>query len=441
MARPTSLKTVVSRLFGSSDRPIYIVDAAGRIVFCNQALAEWVNVSEEELHGLRCDYQIARTQDDISRCLAVPPQAKELGEYRTTIAMQTSGRDSKRSARFIALHDAGDSMLVILDDVEAELDSSSPLAADTLHRELMALHREWSQAYRLDCVVGQTGAMRQVRAQIRLAADSSCRVVIAGNEGTGRETIARTIHWERTQGQNLLTPLSCELLDAELLQSTIDTLVRQNEEFETGGTLLLLNVDQLVSEAQLLLLEFVGTPECGLQIMATSRDPLMSLVDANRFSAELAHQLLCLEIRLPPLHERLEDIPVLAQWMLERLPDKSHVGGFTTEAMEALLRYGWPNEVSELQATVREAAAKAKGSLVTKDDLPRKFQYAADAAVLPEIPSEEVSLDDFMAEVESELIVRALRQAKGNRAQAARSLGISRGRLLRRIEQLGIEEC
>jgi DNA-binding NtrC family response regulator len=98
------------------------------------------------------------------------------------------------------------------------------------------------------------------------------------------------------------------------------------------------------------------------------------------------------------------------------------------------------SEVEELKEVVNEAAATATTSQITKDDLPQKLKFAEDAAVLPDVEDEQIKLDDFLAEVEAELISRALRRSKGNRAQAARSLGISRGKLLRRIEQLKVDD-
>ena len=92
-----------------------------------------------------------------------------------------------------------------------------------------------------------------------------------------------------------------------------------------------------------------------------------------------------------------------------------------------------------MKEIIEQSVAMAKGAFITRADLPKKMDYAADAASLPDIQFEQVSLDEFMAEVESELIARALRQAKGNRAEAARLLSVSRGKLLRRIEQLGVD--
>ncbi len=440
MARPTSPKTIVSRIFSASQRPIYILDSSGRVVFFNQALTDWLGVNETLIQGLRCVYSASKANSEVASCLATPPQIVETGEYRTTIVLPGNG--SRRSASFYSLHDQDESTLVVLDASESDKQPSSPFDVSALHQEVVAMRNEWSQAYRLDALVGASPAMKRVRAQIQLAATASCPVVISGNDGTGRETVARTIHREQSNGQHMLVPLSCELLDAELLQTTVEAFVRQlaEQEDRVPTTLLLLEVDQLSLEAQSVLLGFLEIPELGFQTMATSRTRLADLVDAQNFRAELACHLTSLEITLPPLIDRLDDIPIVAQWMFERSSHSDRLGGFTPEAIEALLRYGWPGEVTELKQVVEESAAIAKGSLIGESDLPKKIGYAADASVLPDAKDEDVDLDAFMAEIESELIARALKQAKGNRAQAARSLGISRGKLLRRIEQLGLED-
>ena len=443
MARPNSPKTIVSRLFAASQRPIYILDGSGRIVFSNQALADWLGVPGEQLQGLRCVYATSDKPDDrMASRLAVPPQAREAGEYRSHVSRgKADGSTSTRSAVFFSLHDTSNSTLVVLADVDCVEVTSSPFDSDDLHRQVIEMRKEWGQAYRLDQLVGASPAMRQIRSQIQLASNTPCRVVVVGQQGTGRETIARTIHQQRTQGRQMLVPFSCELLDAETLQSTLETLVKQVTEMgdDTSTVLLLLEVDQLSMESQSVLLGFLEIVELGLETLSTSRSSLKDLVEQEKFRAELACHLASLEIRVPSLCDRLDDIPLLAQWSLERSKHKDRVGGFAPETIESLLRYGWPREIAELNEVVAAAAANAKTAMIEVLDLPKKLAYAADAAVLPDIIDEQVNLDEFMAEVESELISRALRHTKGNRAQAARALGVSRGKLLRRIEQLGIE--
>ena len=442
MARPTSPKTVVSRLFSASQRPIYLLDASKRIVFCNAALAEWLGVDEQTLLGMKCSYSVP-SNDDVSSRLGIPPQARDSSFVEATITVGEGPDASHRSAVFLTMRDQVDieTTLVVVDEFDADQLQETPFDSSSLHRQLLLLRSEWGRPYSWDHLVGQSLAMRQVRTQAELATKSPCRVVVVGNEGTGREQLARTIHQERTQGTQSLVPLSCNLLDAELLQATIEDFIRQGAELadEELGTLLLLEVDQLPIEAQASLLGFLEIPELGLKTIATCRKPLLQLVEQKSFRLEIAQHLTELEIRLPSLNDRLDDIPLLAQWVLERSSHCDRVGGFTAETIEALLRYPWPREVAELKEVIEEAASNASSSLIAKDDLPKKFQYAADAEALPDVKEEQISLDDFLAEVESELIQRAIGQAKGNRAQAARLLNVSRGKLLRRIEQLGIE--
>lgn len=442
MARPISQKTIVSRLFAMSERPIYIVDGSGRVVFSNRALWQWLDVTEEQLKGVRCSYSTSHSDDELSNCLAVPPQAR-VEEHRARIVVENGVRKTCRWALFLPLCDQfGSSTLVLVDEVEAPEDTERRLDADALHRELRLFRKEWSNATSLDCLVGQSAAMQQARNQLSLAGTTPCRVVLVGNPGSGRTAIARAIHCQRTKGTCSLVPLSCELLDAELLQTTIEAFVRQSAELEdeTPGTLLLLEVDKLSMEAQSALLGFLEIVEFEAQTIATCQTSLLELSARQAFRSEIAHHLTGLEIRLPPLADRLEDVPILAQWFLERSHVSERVGGFAPEAMERLLRYGWPREVDEVQEVVQAAAASACGTLIAVEDLPQKLTYAADAATHPDLDEEQVSLDEFLSEVEAELIMRALRQAKGNRAQAARLLNVSRARLLRRIDHLGIED-
>lgn len=441
MSRPTSSRTVVSRIFSASKTPIYLVDASRRIVFCNAALLTWVNRNEEQLLGLKCEY--GDETGGVAASLAVPPQVRSQLHYRGTITLKREHATSHRSALFIALRDRTDagSTLVIVDEGDRGPVEQSPFDVDALHQQLFLLRQEWSQRYSLDQLVGDSLAMRQVRLQTQAAISSPARVVIVGNTGTGRESLARIIHQERSQGLESLVALSCELLDTELLQSTVEDFIRQGAELasEELGTLLLLEVDRLPVDAQSALLGFMEIPELGLRTIATCRTSLSELVLQKRFRPELSQHLSILEIRLPSLTERLADIPLLAQWLLEKSPHRDTVGGFSPDAIEELIRYPWPREVVELREIVEEAAKQTKGSLITKEDLPKKLSYAADALALPDVESEDLQLDSFLADVETELILRALGNAKGNRSQAARSLGISRAKLLRRISQLGID--
>ena len=446
MARPTSQKTVVSRLFSTSERPIYLLDSGGKVVFGNQALANLLGVEVDRLPGTKCVW--SGEANNLMNRLAIPPHAKDLPEYKTTIsfpAREQGGQDERRTATFIALQDREEfgATLVVLGDVEADdpiSDAATPFDADALHNELLKLRSQWTEPYKLDSIVGTSAAIQQVRSQIGIACQSWARVMVIGSAGSGREQIARTIHAERSSGKTALVPVSCWLIDVEPMQKLLREFVRLQKESSESLTLLLLDVDELVVEAQVTLQEAMHFSDFSWQTVATTKRSLKELAADGEFLPDLAYSLADLEIRVPSLSDRLDDIPLLAQWALETSSHAERRSGFTPDAMESLLRYAWPREVTELKEVVEEAASNATTSRITKDDLPAKLKYAEDASALPDVEPDQIKLDAFLAEVESELISRAIRQAKGNKAQAARDLGISRGKLLRRIEQLGIED-
>jgi DNA-binding NtrC family response regulator len=149
-----------------------------------------------------------------------------------------------------------------------------------------------------------------------------------------------------------------------------------------------------------------------------------------------------LVIRLPPLAERREDIPLLLQLAVEErnAEHERQFRGFAPEAVDALVAYPWPGNVAELRRIVAEAASQAAGREITVADLPQRLSQAAAVARRPPRTDEPIVLAEFMTKIERQLIERALAQAKGNKARAARLLGLTRPRLYRRMVQLGLEE-
>jgi DNA-binding NtrC family response regulator len=177
-----------------------------------------------------------------------------------------------------------------------------------------------------------------------------------------------------------------------------------------------------------------------LRTLATARVPLAQLVADNRFRQDLACLLSTLVIELPPLAEHPQDIPLLAQWFLEagNVAAEKQLTGFVPEATEQLRDYPWPRNADELAQVVRQACAAATGPRVPAAALPERIWLATAAAALPPREEESLVLDEFLAEIEKELLQRALARAKGNKTRAARLLGLPRARLLRRLEQLGL---
>jgi DNA-binding NtrC family response regulator len=330
-----------------------------------------------------------------------------------------------------------------------DLDDATPAVADQtepceLHQRLRRLIHNAAERYQLDQIIGEAPAIVQARQQVQLATASDCRVVVVGPPGSGREHVARTIHYAgAAKDSSPLAPLACSLLDAELLETTISSFIASCAQLETEQppALLLLEVDLLPSDAQMVLAGVLSIGELNVRTIATARTPLADLAAQEQFRHDLACELGTLVIQVPALSERKSDIPLLAQYFLEQTNAQGgkQLSGFSVDAMDQLASYAWPENVGELSEFVEAACGNATGPVVQVSDLPEKIRLAAEAEARPSRADETVVLDEFLAEIEKELLLRALRQAKGNKAKAARLLGVTRQRVLRRIEFFGIQ--
>jgi DNA-binding NtrC family response regulator len=255
--------------------------------------------------------------------------------------------------------------------------------------------------------------------------------------------VARTIHASApVEDVAPLAPLAGAVLDAELLRTTMEAYIKRCAELETDQvpTLLLLDVDQLAADAQHELMGYLAIEELGLRTLATARLPLVERARQGEYYPPLAHRLSTITVSLPPLADRPQDIPLLAQYLVEQLNAREgrYVDGFTPQAIEQLLAFPWTWNVDELKQTVADCYHKACGSVIERLDLPARIRLGLDAALHPVAQPVAEDLAAFLEDAERSMIARALQRSGGNKTQAAKMLSISRGRLLRRIEQLRV---
>ena len=430
-------------LFDDSTTPVYALDADRRLIYCNSALANWLGANPEDLIGSIHNYDgtdggQSRKSDN---CLGVPPTVFEgRTEIGTVARFSDGGNAVARAAVFASLRDDKEGTTGIVAILGDSIHGEQRGTVD-LHRQILRFRQRYRGDYAMERLIGNSAEIQLVRDRIELASQNPMRVMITGPVGSGREHVARTIH-SRTRDDRLppLVPLDCDLLDAELLRTTVTAFLQQCAELQIGGVpcLLLLDVDRLSSDAQGVLCEFLSIAEFGLRTLSTARRPLAEVID---FRKDIAAMLSTLTIQLPSLSERLEDIPILFQYAIESMngEQSKQIEGFSEQAMRQLIEYPWPGNVEELLRTAREIHDGAEAPIVGVDDLPKQIRLGIDAEEYPIAEPETVQLDAFLEATERELVSRAMRQARGNKAQAARLLGISRARLLRRIAHLGIE--
>lgn len=451
MPAPRAVVTQLARLFDAVEQPIYLVDADRRLRYVNRACAAWLGLPGASLIGRECRYCTSGDlppEERAACALCPPPETFKGAHARASVAAPAA--DPERSGAlvdFIPLRtQEGWAVAAFVSWPSSPVDAAS---ADTsspeLHTKLQKLRQRRAAWYHVDRLMGESAPMRRVRSQIILAAQSTAPVVIAGPPGSGRQHVARTIHYgpDSKTAVAPLVPLACKLLGAELLQTTIRALARTQASMPDArpGTLLLNDVEQLPDEARAELAGFLRHTDLPMRIVSTARQPLTALAESGKFPHDLALMLSALVIELPPLSQRLEDLPLIAQAFVEaeNAHSSKQLSGFSSDALDRLLVHPWPGGLDELHDVVREAHARAQGTVITPQDLPKRLQLTAEATALANRRPEPIDLQRFLADIERELIERALRQARGNKARAARLLGLNRPRLYRRMVALGLE--
>ncbi len=314
--------------------------------------------------------------------------------------------------------------------------------------------RELLDKYQFKNVIGRTPQMFQVYKTIAKVADTKSTVLLCGERGTGKELIARSIHYNSQRNNRTFIPVDCASLVETLIESELFGHVRGAftgastakkglfEEAE-GGTLFLDEVGNLNLSMQSKLLRFlqeheikrVGGTESikvDVRIIAATNQPLEPLIKSGKFREDLFDRLNVVTITLPPLRERKEDIPFLANHFLQKFSEENHknISHLSPEALEILNRYSWPGNVRELEHTVERAVIFSIHPMILPEDLPRKlFEESKTPEIL--IPEKPLSL----RELEKRYALKVLQETGGNKKKASEILGIDRVTLYRILEK------
>ncbi|MGH7773914.1 MAG: sigma-54-dependent transcriptional regulator [Candidatus Binatia bacterium] len=330
------------------------------------------------------------------------------------------------------------------------------LERERLKRGFEIFAEETGERYRL--ISGKSPKMSQAIEIAKKAATSKSTVLLLGESGTGKEVFARAIHnWSERKHEPFIA-INCVGLSRELLESELfghekgaftgaHQLKKGKMELAHGGTVFLDEVGDVSAELQTKLLRFLQEREFervgGTQpirvdvrvIAATNRD-LSSAIKEGRFREDLYYRLNVIPISLPRLRERKEDIPVLAQFFLRRfaLETKKNFTGITEEAEARLIACDWPGNVRELANVIERAVVLGQGTDVTLHDLPPPIASGERASM-----SNSLSYRHALDAARREVIRRALAYTQGNRAAAARVLGLHKTHLLNLMKSLAIE--
>jgi two-component system, NtrC family, response regulator AtoC len=345
--------------------------------------------------------------------------------------------------------------------VQASPSLQLPSTNKTISHQLPALAQNKQGSNNSPQIIYQSAAMEQVLRTVQQIASARSSVLITGESGTGKEVIAKAIHAASTRSNKAFIAVHCAALNANLFESELfghekGSFTGANEKrigrFEAadGGTLFLDEIGEIDAATQVKLLrilesrsfERVGGSETlysDVRLIAATNRNLREMVQAGEFREDLYYRLDVINLELPPLRARREDIPALLQhWLTNSVTENQlSVKGFTADAMARLCTYDWPGNVRELRNVVERMAVLSHKEYIDLPNLPDHVLLGEQQlSSQNKIEEKDKALD--VAENEKVLILKALKESNNNRTLAAERLGMSRRTLQRRLKQFGI---
>jgi len=328
-----------------------------------------------------------------------------------------------------------------------------------LREENRQLKEELGRKYEYDNIIGRSPGMQEIFATIERVAPTRATVLLAGESGVGKDLIARAIHFHSPRRDRPLVKINCTAIPENLMESELfgyekgaftGAQTSKPGKFEQAdtGTVFLDEIGDVPAGIQVKLLRILQereferlgsnvTRHIDVRVVAATNQDLRAALEQGTFREDLYYRLNVVPINIPPLRERKQDIPFLANHFLHKLaPDTSYqVESITDAAMEKLMAYHWPGNVRELENVIERSLVMCTGTQLDEKDIklesaPRPRAHS-DSRFLPE----GMTLDEY----EQELIREALRRADGNKSQAARLLGLTRNALRYRLTQMGLE--
>jgi two-component system response regulator AtoC len=325
------------------------------------------------------------------------------------------------------------------------------------HQELveenLSLRQRLEDRYRFENIMAKSSKMRRVIEVIKIVAKSNATVLITGESGTGKELVARAIHSQSHRRNKPFVAVSCAALPESLLESELfghekgsftGAYAQKKGKFElaNGGTLFLDEVGEMSANIQVHLLRVLEEKEftrvggnepirVDVRVISATNKDLRKAIEKQEFREDLYYRLNVVNIELPPLRERKEDICLLAEHFLHKFAteNQKEITGFSSEAIESVLNYDWPGNVRELENAIERAVILAKDSIIIIGDLPQENLS----------PAYSTTPRRNLKEVERGHIWSVLHETGENYSEAARILGISRMTLYNKAKEYGFD--
>jgi DNA-binding NtrC family response regulator len=348
-----------------------------------------------------------------------------------------------------------------VDPTELRLVVARALEHSRLKQENVQLKKQLDRRYGFEHMVGISEAMLRVFDLIRKVADTDSTVLLLGESGTGKELITRALHFNSSRRDGPLIPVNCAAIPEELLESelfghergafthALRTRIGRFEQAD-GGTIFLDEISEMSPGLQVKILRVlqdrsferiggVKTIRVDIRIIAATNRDLEELVRRHQFREDLFYRLNVIPIRVPPLKERLGDIPLLARHFLQEFSGKQNksLKRLSPAALDLMGRYPWPGNVRELENLMERLVVLTEGDLIGVADLPEKIQGGPlpGSETAPDLPSSGLHLTQAVQAFERRLIIQALERSQWVKSRAAALLQLNRTTLLEKMKK------
>jgi len=347
-----------------------------------------------------------------------------------------------------------------LDTEELKILMSKALRYRELEQENLYLKERVGARFDFANIIGRSESMKQLFETIGLVAPTEATVLVTGESGTGKELIANAIHQNSRRKQMPFIKVNCAALPETLLESELfghekgaftGAVAKKKGRFQLAhsGSIFLDEIGDMRPTTQAKILRVLQEREfeplgstqtlrVDTRVIAATNRDLVENMQEGYFREDLFYRLNVVTLRVAPLRDRRDDIPLLADFFLKRYAEKNRrlIKGFTPRAMDLLMRHTWPGNVRELENVVERGVIMTRGDTISPTDFPDALKEFEDAT------QEETRVDltpgRSLKDVEREMIIRTLEEADGNRTHAAKILGISRRTLQLKLKEYGI---
>lgn len=433
---------------------IMIIDTGGTVIAANKALEKMLGFSKEELIGKKCDVlncnvcKIVRTEGKEHWCTLFE---KGVVAKRECTFERKDGRHVRALKNAALLYDEDGA---VLGAVESIADITELAEKDI---QIEAYRRELKAEDGFHGLLGLSASMQRIFDLVTNTAQSDAPVIIFGESGTGKELVAKAIHENGGRKRKPFVKVNCAALTETLLESELFGHVKgaytgayksREGRFELAnrGDIFLDEVGDLPLSTQVKLLrvleekviERVGDNKpipVDVRIISATNKNLMEMVEKGTFREDLYFRINVIPITLPPLRERIEDIPLLAEAFFQRIRLKSgkKTEGISNDAMGALMKYQWPGNVRELRSAFEYAFVTCHEPIIQPYHLPPDILQSKEPV------KREIKVSPNRKEGIREQLIAALEQSRGNRSRAARILGVSRVTVWNRMKKFNID--